>query len=127
MHALWYRFVGLELEGRVIAVTTLVIVLAVAFVSHVYETVFLIRQRERDLLAAERLDRARAQAELLYILTNREPDLVPLADELHFAEGYVELLQVRFGDAVLWRREGEVDVPSLLIPPCGRGRTGPQT
>jgi hypothetical protein len=38
MHALWYRFVGLELEGRVIAVTTLVIVLAVAFVSHVYET-----------------------------------------------------------------------------------------
>lgn len=158
MHALWYRFAGLQIEGRLIAVTTLVIVLAVAFVTHVYETVFLVRQRERDLLAAERLDRARAEAELhalksqvdphflynalhslrfliprdagraalfaerlgevyLYILTNRERNLVSLADELRFAEGYVELLRVRFGDALRLRREGEVDVAGLLIPP----------
>jgi sensor histidine kinase YesM len=158
MHLLWYRFAGLVVDGRQIAVTTLVIVLAVAFVTHVYETVYLVGQRERDLLAAERLDRARAEAELhalksqvdphflynalhslsfliprdasraalfaerlgevyLYILTNRERNLVPLEDELRFAEGYVELLRVRFGDAVRLRREGEVDVAGLLIPP----------
>lgn len=158
MHALWYRFAGLELEAQRIGVTTLVIVLAVAFVTHVYETVYLAGQRERDLLAAERLDRARVEAELHalksqvdphflynalhslsyliprdakraalfaerlgevyhYILTHREQNLVPLADELRFAEGYVELLRVRFGDAVRLRHEGGADVVGLFIPP----------
>ncbi len=158
MHALWYRFARLPLDRRQVLLTTLVIVLAVAFVTHVYETVYLVRQRERDRLAAERLDRARAEAELhalksqldphflynalnslafliprdaaravlfaerlgevyRYILTHREQNLVPLGDELHFAEGYVELLRVRFGEAVRLRREGEVDLEGLGIPP----------
>ena len=139
-------------------VTTLTIVSSVVFVTHVYETVYLIRQRERDLLTAARLDRARAEAELavlkshvdphflfnslnslayliprdakraaefaqrlgevyLYILSNREKDLVPLADELRFALGYVGLLHLRFGDAVHLVQEGTVDATALLIPP----------
>jgi LytS/YehU family sensor histidine kinase len=158
MHVLWYRFAGLPVDGRLVAVTTLVIVLAVAFVTHVYETVYLLRQHERDLLAAERLDRARVEAELHalksqldphflynalhslsfliprdairaaqfaerlgdvyhYILTNRERNLVPVEDELRFAEGYVALLRVRFGDALRLHREAEVEVEQLLIPP----------
>jgi LytS/YehU family sensor histidine kinase len=36
----------------------------VVFITHVYETAYLIRQRESDLLAVERLERLRAEAEL---------------------------------------------------------------
>jgi LytS/YehU family sensor histidine kinase len=43
---------------------TLACVICVVFVTHVYETVYLIQQRESDLVAVERLERARAQAEL---------------------------------------------------------------
>jgi hypothetical protein len=158
MHLLWYRYASLPIDAHQISVTTLVIVVSVVFVTHAYETVYLIRQRERDLVAAERLDRARVEAELaalksqvdphflfnslnslayliprdarracefaqrlgevyLYILSNRERELVPLADELRFAEGYVGLLHLRFGDAVRLVQEGAVDAKALLIPP----------
>jgi len=158
MHLAWYRIAGLSVNRHIVLTTTLVIVMAVMFVTHVYETAFLIRERERDLLAAERLERDRAEAELealksqvdphflfnaltslayliprepkravafaerlgevyLYILTNRERNLVPLCEELRFAEGYSDLLHLRFGDSVRLRREGEADVERLLIPP----------
>jgi hypothetical protein len=39
-------------------------VVCVLFVTHAYETLFLIRERESDRLQVERLERARAQAEL---------------------------------------------------------------
>jgi hypothetical protein len=154
----WYRLAGLRTDWHALSVTTLVVVMSVVFVTHVYETVFLIRQRERDLLAVERLERARAEAELAalksqvdphflfnaltslafiiprdpqravafaerlgevysYILTNRERNLVPLREELRFAESYANLLQLRFGDAVRLRREGEADLESLLVVP----------
>ena len=157
-HVIWYRFAGLEMDARRVLGTTLAIVASVIFVTHVYETVYLIRQRERDLLAAERLERARTEAELaalkshvdphflfnclnslaylipqdapraalfaqrlgevyLYILSNRERDLVPLAEELRFAEGYMGLLHLRFGDAFRLVREGTIDPATLLIPP----------
>ena len=35
-------------------------VICVVFVTHVYETVFLIKERESDLVRVSRLDRARA-------------------------------------------------------------------
>ena len=158
MHVAWYRIARLPVNGHILLTNTLVIVMSVMFVTHVYETAFLIRERERDLLAAERLERERAEAELealkaqvdphflfnaltslaylisrepkravafaerlgevyLYILTNRERNLVPLCDELRFAEGYSDLLHLRFGDSVRLRREGETDVERLLIPP----------
>jgi len=154
----WYGFAGLETDWHTLSVTTLVIVTSVVFVTHVYETVFLIRQRERDLLAVERLERARAEAELQalksqvdphflfnaltslaflipreppravefaerlgevyrYILTNRERNLVPLGEELRFAESYADLLRLRFGDAVRLHRDGEADLESLLVVP----------
>jgi LytS/YehU family sensor histidine kinase len=158
MQVAWYLFAGLPVDGHGIVVTTLAIVMSVAFVTYVYEAVYLIRQRERDLLTAERLDRARLAAELhalksqvdphflynalnslaclipqdprravafaerlgevyLYLLSNRERDLVPLDEELSFAEGYVDLLRLRFGDAVRLRREGEAEGAAFLIPP----------
>ena len=156
--ASWYRFAGLAADWPRAAAVTLVTVICVVFVTHVYETVDLIHQRERDLLAVARLDRARLEAELFalksqidphflfnclnglvhliprdparaaefterlaevyrYILMNRERDLVPLAEELAFAEGYVGLLRLRFGDAVRLRRDIGGPVDGYLVPP----------
>jgi hypothetical protein len=60
----WYAFAGFGPDWRVIQTVTLACVICVAFITHVYETVYLIRQRESDMLAVERLERARTQAEL---------------------------------------------------------------
>jgi hypothetical protein len=60
----WYAIAGLQPEWRVIQIVTLACVICVAFITHVYETVYLIQQRETDLVAVEKLERARTQAEL---------------------------------------------------------------
>jgi sensor histidine kinase YesM len=155
----WYRFAGFEgMDPRVTRAAVLTTVGAVVLVSNFYEMVDLVQQRERDSLAVARLDRARAEAELLalksqidphflfnslhaltqlivadtgravrftqgladvyrYILTQRERDLVPLADELAFAESYVGVLRVRFGDAVRLLTERVGDAGLWTIPP----------
>ncbi len=65
MLAAWYRFAGFAgIDWRAIEVVTLTNTICVVFVTHVYETVFLIKERESDLLRVERADRARVQAEL---------------------------------------------------------------
>jgi hypothetical protein len=60
----WYAFAGFGPDWNVIRLVTLACVICVAFITHVYETVYLIQQRESDMLAVERLERARTQAEL---------------------------------------------------------------
>ncbi len=60
----WYAFAGFGPDWNTIRLATLACIVCVAFVTHVYETVFLIREREDDMLAVERLERARTQAEL---------------------------------------------------------------
>ena len=155
---LWYLAAPLPaVDWFAIRLVAGVNVVCVVFITHVYETAYLIQQRESDLLAVERLDRARAEAELQalrtqvdphflfnslntlahfvdhdprrarqfteglaevyrYLLRNRERDLVPLADELAFAGRYVELVRLRFGDAL--RLEVEADgAASALLPP----------
>jgi LytS/YehU family sensor histidine kinase len=152
----WYRAVGAPPDVPAIRIVTLANVICVVFITHVYETVYLIQQRESDLVSVARLDRARAEAELSalrsqvdphflfnslntlshliptdpraalrftegladiyrYVLSSRHRDLVPLADELHFAEAYVGLLQLRFGDAVSLHSE-VADGASALVP-----------
>jgi sensor histidine kinase YesM len=60
----WFRFASLETDWVVIRSVTFASVVCVLFITHVYETVFLIQQRESDLIAVERLERARTEAEL---------------------------------------------------------------
>lgn len=60
----WFSFAGLSPDWEVIRIVTLACVICVAFITHVYETVYLIQQRENDLLEVERLERARTQSEL---------------------------------------------------------------
>lgn len=52
---------------------TLTNVICVVFVTHVYETVFLIKARGRDLLEVERLSRSKAEAELEALKAQVDP------------------------------------------------------
>jgi LytS/YehU family sensor histidine kinase len=56
-----------------IALVTAVVALAVLFVTHVYETTFLINERLEDRLRLEQLERARLQAELDTIKSQLAP------------------------------------------------------
>src|ERR1700684_1327586 len=60
----WYRVAGFGPDWNAIRTATLCCVICVAIITHVYETVYLIQQRESDLLAVQRLDNARMEAEL---------------------------------------------------------------
>jgi hypothetical protein len=58
------RLIGQPLAPGALELVVAVNVICVLFVTHAYETVFLIRERESDFLQVERLKRARVQAEL---------------------------------------------------------------
>ncbi|WP_457426232.1 sensor histidine kinase [Roseateles sp. P5_E7] len=60
----WYFVAGLPVDRSTLQIVTLTNVICVLFVTHGYETLFLIRERESDLIRVERLQRLRAQAEL---------------------------------------------------------------
>jgi hypothetical protein len=155
----WYAWLGAATDWDAIRTVALINVICVVFVTHAYETVFLIKERESDLLRVARLDRARAEAELAaflaqidphfvfnslntlghlietepqraatfnqdlagiyrYLLRQRGRSLVPLAEELRFAAAYLELMRIRYGDAL--RCELPVPGPTLAgarLPP----------
>lgn len=72
----WYGWRGLEPEWDAIRTVVLINVICVVFVTHAYETVFLIKEREDDRLRVARLDRARAEAELAAFLAQVDPHFV---------------------------------------------------
>jgi hypothetical protein len=73
---IWYGWRGLVPDWDVIRTVVLINVICVVFVTHAYETVFLIKEREGDLLRVARLDRARAEAELAAFLAQVDPHFV---------------------------------------------------
>lgn len=74
MLAAWYRIAGFPaIDWPVIRTVTLANVICVIFVTHVYETVFLIKEREADLVRVERLERARALSELSALHAQVDP------------------------------------------------------
>jgi hypothetical protein len=60
----WFALAGLPVDFPTLQLVVLANVICVLFVTHGYETMFLIRERESDLMRVERLERARIQAEL---------------------------------------------------------------
>jgi hypothetical protein len=60
----WFHVAGLAVDINVLKLVVATNVICVLFVTHAYETMFLIRERESDMLRVERLERARVQAEL---------------------------------------------------------------
>jgi hypothetical protein len=69
----WYAIAGQPADAVAIRTVVLVDVLCVVFVSHAYETVFLVKERESDLVRVAQLDRARVEAELSGFLAQVDP------------------------------------------------------
>jgi hypothetical protein len=71
--AAWYAGSGQVLDWAVVRIVALTNVICVIFVTHAYETVFLIRERESDALHLAQLERSRAQAELAALKAQIDP------------------------------------------------------
>jgi hypothetical protein len=157
---IWYQIGGYpHADWAVILITTLINVICVLFVIHVYETVFMMKEQQNEQLINERLITAKTQAELealknqidphfmfnslnslsylimsepkkamlftehladiyRYILSQKDRTLVVLEDEMNFVKKYVDLLELRFGNALHIRRNYHISRESeFLIPP----------
>ncbi|TRX58629.1 histidine kinase [Fulvivirga sp. M361] len=69
----WYQLSQEVVDWGVIKVTAIVCVICVIFITHAYETVFLIKQRESDKVKGEKLERAKVQAELEALKNQIDP------------------------------------------------------
>lgn len=74
---IWYKIFNAGIVNwDVIATTTLIIMICVLFITHIYETVFLVREAEREKLKKEQLERARAEAELEALKNQIDPHFI---------------------------------------------------
>jgi sensor histidine kinase YesM len=73
----WYHvFKNGLVDWGVVNTSTLIIMICVVFITHVYETVFLVKQAESDQLKKEQLERARAEAELEALKNQVDPHFI---------------------------------------------------
>ncbi len=77
MLVIWYKiFNNGIVNWDLITTTTLVIMICVLFITHIYETVFLVREAENEKLKKEQLERARAEAELEALKNQIDPHFI---------------------------------------------------
>lgn len=86
--AAWYAARGLPADVATIRTVALMIVICVVFVTHVYETVFLIKERASDRVRVAELERARAEARLSAFLAQADPHF--MFNALHTLAALVE-------------------------------------
>lgn len=73
----WYKiFSGGKPEWNIIFTTTLIILICVIFITHVYETVFLVREAETEKVKRAQLEQARAEAELEALKNQIDPHFI---------------------------------------------------
>jgi len=73
----WYRiFINSGTNWQTIFAASLIIMICVIFITHVYETVFLVKESESEMLRAEQLERARAEAELEALKNQIDPHFI---------------------------------------------------
>jgi sensor histidine kinase YesM len=73
----WYRiFPGQPGNWNIITNSTLIILVAVIFITHVYETVFLVKESESEMIRREQLERAKAEAELEALKNQIDPHFI---------------------------------------------------
>jgi len=73
----WYHiFKNGVVDWSVVNTSTLIIMICVVFITHVYETVFLVKQAESDQLKKEQLERAKAEAELEALKNQVDPHFI---------------------------------------------------
>ncbi len=157
---MWYNLAGFEkVNWSSIQLVVLINVICVLFVTHVYETVFMVKEQQGEQLKNAELSRAKAEAELAalknqidphfmfnslnslsyliskdqkrasqftdnlaevyrYILSQKDQTLVLLEDELIFTHKYTELLHLRFGNALMFKKHFADHLEKkYLIPP----------
>lgn len=70
----WYIWAGfLSTNWSTIQMVVLINVICVLFVTHVYETIFLVKEKESETIKNEQLQRARAEAELTALKNQVDP------------------------------------------------------
>jgi sensor histidine kinase YesM len=72
----YYIFAGGRVDWNVVFTSTLIIMICVIFITHVYETVFLVKESESEQLRFEQLEKARAQAELEALKNQIDPHFI---------------------------------------------------
>ena len=73
----WYRFFSTgEPDRTVIFTSTLIIMICVIFITHVYETAFLVKASESEIVKNEQLERAKAEAELEALKNQIDPHFI---------------------------------------------------
>lgn len=71
---LWYQWAGFDsIKWNTILIVTLVNVICVLFVIHVYETVFMVKEQQSEQLKNAELSRAKAEAELEALKNQIDP------------------------------------------------------
>jgi sensor histidine kinase YesM len=71
---LWYRWAGFEkVNWEVILIVSLINVICVLFVIHIYETVFMVKEQENEQLINANLSSAKAKAELEALKNQIDP------------------------------------------------------
>jgi sensor histidine kinase YesM len=70
----WYQlFGGGRVNWEIVRTSTLIIMICVIFITHVYETVFLVKDSESEMLKNAQLERLKAQAELQALKNQIDP------------------------------------------------------
>jgi sensor histidine kinase YesM len=73
----WYHiFLKNNVNWQVVFTAAVIIMICVIFITHVYETVFLVKESESEMLRAEQLERARAEAALEALKTQIDPHFI---------------------------------------------------
>ncbi len=73
----WYNFFGGgQVDWNIVWQSTLIILIAVIFITHVYETVFLVKETESEMIRNEQLERTRAEAELEALKNQIDPHFI---------------------------------------------------
>lgn len=69
----WYNIVRFTIKWDTILIVSLVNVICVLFVTHVYETVFMVKEQQNEQLKNSELQRAKAEAELTALKNQVDP------------------------------------------------------
>jgi sensor histidine kinase YesM len=73
----WYKiFLHGDINWNAITESTLIIMISVVFITHVYETVFLVKKSESEMIRTEQLERAKAEAELEALKNQIDPHFI---------------------------------------------------
>jgi sensor histidine kinase YesM len=74
---IWYKLFDEGIVNwNVVTTATLITMVCVMFITHVYETVFLVREAENEKIKKEQLERARVEAELEALKSQIDPHFI---------------------------------------------------